>query len=125
MALWFLVSTGIFLVVCPLVIYFYFDEMSKALGVVLFALLYILFLVISTAETEAYKKVEVNRTACEFTRTSKTLFVECEGGFKAETKSHYLYENYGDSTKVGVYKMIPTSDTGLTLLRETTAIKAK
>jgi hypothetical protein len=125
MAPWFLASTGIFFIICPLVIHFYFDEVPKTLGVILFALLYMLFLIISTAKTEVYKEVEVDRTTCEFARTPKTLFVECEGGFKAETKSHYLYENYGDSTKVGVYKMIPTSDTGLSFLSETTVIKSK
>ena len=127
MAPWFLASTGIFLIICPLVIHFYFSEndIPTTLGVVLFALLYMLFFIITTGQTEKYKKVEVDRETCEFAKTQKTLFVECEGGLKAETRNHYLYENYEDSTKVGVYKMVPTSDTGLTFLPETTAIKTK
>jgi uncharacterized membrane protein len=131
MAPWFLASTGIFFLIAPLVIHFYFHEqyygdvVPTTLGVALFATLYFLFFVITTGQTERYKKVKVDRATCEFARTSKTLFVECGGGFKAETRNHYLYENYKDSTKVGVYRMIPTSDTGLTFLPETTAIKAK
>jgi hypothetical protein len=127
MAVWFLGSTGIFLLISPLVIHFYFDEdrSIRMLGVLMFALLYALFFIAATGQTQDYKKVKVDRTTCEFARTSKTLFVECEGSFKAETRNHYLYENYRDSTKVGVYRMVPTSDTGLTFLSETTAIKAK
>lgn len=131
MAPWFLASTGIFLLISPLVIHFYFyeqyygDVMPTTLGVMLFSVIYILFFMITTGETEKYKKVEVDRKTCEFAKTPKTLFVECEGGLKAKTRNHYLYENYEDSTKVGVYKMIPTSDTGVTFLPETTAIKAK
>lgn len=96
-------------------------------GEVLFymgAIYFITFLLLSML-TGRHTKKGVDYSTCEFAKTSKHLYAECENGVMANTKSRYVYENYKDSTKVGVYKLVPTSATGLTVIKPETDIKAK
>ena len=82
------------------------------------------FLVVSMITGE-YQYKEVDYSSCQFAQTDTKTFVECTGGVEVSTDAHYIYENYGDSTKVGVYEIIPESDTGMSLLIEKTKILPK
>lgn len=103
-----------------------YNSGEKTVGLWLFTfLLYLIVFLVTTAITDYYEYNLVDRSKCEFTQTSSTTYVECEGGIEAKTDAHYIYKHYQDSTEVGVYELIPKSDTGLSLLIEKNVIKKK
>lgn len=80
-----------------------YDSTEKKVAVsTISVLVATVFSAIIAPATTNYTYEPVDRNNCEFAKTSETLFVEC-GSFDVTTSRHYIYENYTDSTKVGVY----------------------